>query len=64
MADSKFNVSELEEIGVKRISLGSLLIRAALGEFIRSAKEIKEKGTSKFADNAVPFGKLMDVFKD
>ena len=64
MADSKFTVSELEKIGVKRISLGSLLIRASLGEFIRSAKEIKEKGTSKFADNAVPFSKLMEVFKD
>ena len=64
MTDSKFTVSELEKIGVKRISLGSLLIRAALGEFMRSAKEIKEKGTSKFADNAVSFGKLMDIFKD
>ena len=64
MADSKFTVSELEKIGVKRISLGSLLIREALGEFIRSAKEIKEKGTSKFANSAVPFGKLMEVFKD
>lgn len=64
MADSRFAVSELQKLGVKRISLGSLLIRAALGEFIRSAKEIKEKGTSNFANNAVPFTQLMEVFKD
>lgn len=64
MAGSEFTVPELEKIGVKRISLGSLLIRAALGEFIRSAKEIKERGTSEFADKAVSFGKLMEIFKD
>jgi len=62
MASSTFTVSELEKIGVKRISLGSLLIRSAMGEFIRSAKEIKEKGASTFANSAVPFGDLMDIF--
>jgi 2-methylisocitrate lyase-like PEP mutase family enzyme len=62
MAHSTFTVSELEKIGVKRISLGSLLNRAALGEFIRSAREIKEKGTCTFENNAFPFSKLMEVF--
>lgn len=64
MADSSFSVSELETIGVKRISLGSLLIRSALGEFIRSAKEIKDIGTSSFADKAIPFGALMKIFSE
>ena len=62
MADAAFTVSELEKIGVKRISLGSLLIRSTLGEFIRSAKEIKEKGTGSFANKAVPFSELMKIF--
>lgn len=63
MTGSAFTVSELGKIGVKRISLGSLLFRSALGEFIRSAREITEKGTSIFADDAVPFGDLMEIFK-
>ena len=63
MADALFTVSELVRIGVKRISLGSLLIRSALGELIRSAKEIKEKGTCSFANNAIPFNKLIEVFE-
>jgi 2-methylisocitrate lyase-like PEP mutase family enzyme len=62
MIGASFTVSDLENIGVKRISLGSLLIRSALGEFIRSAQEIKEKGTGSFANNAVPFGELMKIF--
>ncbi len=63
MAGASFSVLELSQIGVKRISLGSLLIRSALGKLIRSAREIKEKGTSFFADDAVPFGDLMEIFK-
>jgi len=63
MAGTSFTVSGLSKIGVKRISLGSLLIRAALGEFIRSAEEIKNEGTSSFANNAIPFGYLMEIFK-
>jgi 2-methylisocitrate lyase-like PEP mutase family enzyme len=63
MIGSSFTVSGLNEIGVKRISLGSLLARSAIGEMIRSAKEIKEKGTCTFADNAYPFMELMNVFK-
>lgn len=63
MAGASFSVLELSQIGVKRISLGSLLIRSALGELIRSAREIIEKGTSFFADDAVSFGDLMEIFK-
>lgn len=64
MAGSKFTVEKLSRLGVKRISLGSLLYRAAFGEFIRAANEIKEKGTCTFADKAVSFGKLMDTFEN
>ncbi len=47
------SLSELSEIGVKRISVGSGLTRAALGAFLRGAREMKEHGTFTFADEAV-----------
>jgi 2-methylisocitrate lyase-like PEP mutase family enzyme len=50
-----FNLAELSEIGVKRISVGSGLSRAALGAFLRAASEMKEHGTFTFADEAVSY---------
>ncbi len=44
--------TELSEIGVKRISVGSTLARAAMGAFLRAAKEMREKGTFEFAKDA------------
>lgn len=63
MLGASITVSELKGIGVKRISLGSLLSRAALGEFIRSSKEVLEKGTATFARSAAPFSELTEIFK-
>jgi 2-methylisocitrate lyase-like PEP mutase family enzyme len=51
-----FSVQELASFGVKRISVGSSLSRAALGAFVRAAREMKEKGTFEFAKEALPFG--------
>jgi 2-methylisocitrate lyase-like PEP mutase family enzyme len=48
----RLSQAELSEIGVKRISVGSALARAALGAFVRAAKEMKEHGTFDFADQA------------
>jgi 2-methylisocitrate lyase-like PEP mutase family enzyme len=48
----RLSQAELSEIGVKRISVGSTLARAALGAFVRAAKEMKERGTFDFADQA------------
>lgn len=50
--------SELSELGVKRISVGSGLARAALGAFVRAAKEMKEHGTFGFADQAAKSGEI------
>jgi 2-methylisocitrate lyase-like PEP mutase family enzyme len=44
--------AELSDIGVKRISVGSSLARAALGAFLRAAKEMRDNGTFEFARNA------------
>lgn len=50
-----FSVPQLAEAGVKRISLGSSLARAALGALMRAAGEIRENGTFSFASEALPF---------
>ena len=48
-------VSELAALGVKRISVGSAMSRAALGAFLRAAREIAERGTFEFAREALPY---------
>lgn len=49
-----FPVEELEAAGVRRISLGGVLARAAFGALIGAAREMKEKGTFGFVDSAAP----------
>ena len=49
-----FTVAELAEAGVKRISVGGSFARAALGAFIRAAREVKERGTFDYAAEALP----------
>ena len=51
----KFSVTDVEAMGVRRISLGSALSRAALGAFVRAAREIHDRGTFTFAEEALPF---------
>jgi 2-methylisocitrate lyase-like PEP mutase family enzyme len=48
----QLSLSELSAIGVRRISVGSALCRAALGTFLRAAKEMRERGTFTFANQA------------
>ena len=45
-------LSDLSEIGVKRISVGSALCRAALGAFLGAAREMREHGSFEFAKSA------------
>ena len=57
-------VAQLADLGVRRISVGGALARAAWGGFIAAAKAIHEQGSfSAFAD-ATPFGELNDLFAD
>ena len=58
----KLSLAELSEIGVKRISVGSALSRAALGAFLRAANEMLEKGTFDFADDAVSYAEIDAMF--
>ena len=49
----QFSLAELSDLGVKRISVGSGLSRAALGAFLRAAREMRESGTFGFAAEAL-----------
>lgn len=57
------SVAALAAAGVRRISLGSALSRAALGGFIRAAREIKEHGSFGFAAEALPFAEANDFMQ-
>ncbi|MFB0497047.1 2-methylisocitrate lyase-like PEP mutase family enzyme [Mucilaginibacter sp. OAE612] len=57
--DISFN--ELADLGVKRVSLGSALARAALGAFQRAAVELSQ-GSYGFVNDAVPYSELNKIF--
>jgi len=48
-----YSVEELAAAGVKRISVGGSFARAALGAFVRAAREVKENGTFSYATDAI-----------
>jgi 2-methylisocitrate lyase-like PEP mutase family enzyme len=45
-------------MGVRRISVGSSLSRAALGAFLRAAREMRDTGTFEFARDAVSYREI------
>lgn len=55
-------LAELQDMGVKRVSVGSALSRAALGAFMRAAQEMREHGTFSFADDAIPYTAISEIF--
>ncbi|HMC32203.1 MAG TPA: isocitrate lyase/phosphoenolpyruvate mutase family protein [Candidatus Angelobacter sp.] len=59
----RVTLSELSEMGVRRISVGSALARTALGIFLRAAREMKEHGTFTFADDAVSPKEINAMFQ-
>jgi len=58
-----FGLAELAAIGVKRVSVGSGLSRAALGAFLRAAQEMKNQGTFTFGDEAAGYADLSAMFE-
>ncbi len=58
----QLSLQELSELGVKRISVGSALTRAAFGAFLRAAQEMLTHGTFTFADQAVPYAEISAMF--
>lgn len=59
---AQLSLAELAEIGVKRVSVGSALSRAALGAFLRAAREMQERGTFTFAADAASSRDLSAMF--
>ena len=57
------SVQQLSECGVRRISVGSSLARAAFGGLYRAAEEIRSQGTFTYAEQALPFDQLNALFK-
>ena len=55
-------VAELAEAGVRRISVGGALARAAWTGFLDAAKEIGERGTFKGLAGVVPFNEINESF--
>jgi len=60
---SQLSLAALAEIGVKRVSVGSALSRAALGSFLRAAREMRDRGTFTFADEAVSYREISALFE-
>jgi len=56
------SVADLADMGVKRVSLGSNLFRAAFGVALRGAQEIQEHGTFGYAANAASFKEISSLF--
>jgi methylisocitrate lyase len=56
------SVTELAAAGVRRISVGGALARAAWGGFLEAAREIASQGTFTSLDRAVPFAEIDRAF--
>jgi 2-methylisocitrate lyase-like PEP mutase family enzyme len=55
-------VAELADLGVRRISVGGALARAAWGGFLEAAREIAERGTFTRLARGVPFAEIDGTF--
>ena len=53
LSAASYTVDNLSSAGVRRISTGGSLARAALGEMIRAAQELKECGTFEYSKRAI-----------
>lgn len=58
----RLTLDELSALGVKRVSVGSALARAAFGAFLRAAREMHEHGSFTFADDAISYKEISELF--
>jgi 2-methylisocitrate lyase-like PEP mutase family enzyme len=59
---SRFNVQDLAAMGVRRVSLGGALARAAWGGFLRAARSLAELGVFDGFADATPHAQLNSFF--
>ncbi len=62
LAGSPMSVSQLEDLGVKRVSIGGSLARATFGLIRRAAEEMRDRGTFTYSEGQVPNGELCRFF--
>jgi 2-methylisocitrate lyase-like PEP mutase family enzyme len=63
LAGVQFTLNELSEIGVKRVSVGGSLCRAALGAFLGAARELRDYGTFSYSSDAVSSREINALFQ-
>ncbi|HEX5235897.1 MAG TPA: isocitrate lyase/phosphoenolpyruvate mutase family protein [Silvibacterium sp.] len=56
-------IADLAQLGVRRISVGSALARAAWTGFIRTATELARQGTVASLDGTIPYGEINGFFE-
>ncbi len=59
----QLSLADLSQMGVRRVSVGSALARAALAAFLAAAQEMQTRGTFMFAEGAVKYADLNEQFK-
>lgn len=62
LANAGFDRNTLSRMGVRRISVGGALTRAAYGALLRAIREMREQGSFGFYNEAVPHGDLQKMF--
>ncbi len=62
MAGVQLTLADASRLGVKRVSVGSALCRAAFGAMLRAGREMKNAGTFGFAEQAIPFSEISAIF--
>jgi 2-methylisocitrate lyase-like PEP mutase family enzyme len=60
----QLTLADLSAVGVKRVSAGSGLSRAALGAVLRAAREMKDRGTFSFAEDAASYREISSMLED
>jgi 2-methylisocitrate lyase-like PEP mutase family enzyme len=63
LAGVRLSLADVSEMGVKRVSVGSVLSRVALGAFLRAAEEMRDRGTFTFGDDTVSFRDISKMFE-
>jgi 2-methylisocitrate lyase-like PEP mutase family enzyme len=59
-----FTVAQLRDLGVRRVSVGAALARAAWGAFLRAAEEMAGKGTFDGLADAATYARLNAFFAE
>ncbi|SIT14630.1 isocitrate lyase/PEP mutase family protein [Insolitispirillum peregrinum] len=59
-----YSVAELEQAGVRRISVGGSMARAAFGALMRAAEEVRTSGTFTYAAEALPGAVIAGVMAE